>query len=293
MLVNIFMGNHDALGASTLEDQCLAFQGALRALGYDAFLSCSIVGAPVINLVFDNFAGDYKPFIDAHLGRARLGVICTERFAGSVLNLPDFAAQRARNLIDVGRRSAFLWCLDPQAVAPLQEALPGIPVFYTPVGYVKDLENVETLEPARKIWDVCFTGSITPYRQEVLNALTAKQLSVIGGSFPPVVRRSVMARSRLQLTLKQTADNFMPSQMRIAYCLANGFPVISDFAGVPAETPVEEFCINVGRDELADRCIDLLRNPVALMEVKQRITRFKASCRMPELIAEVVRKSLG
>jgi hypothetical protein len=293
MLVNIFMGNHDAWGASTLEDQCLAFQGALRALGHDAFLSNSIVGPPLINLVFENFAGEHKPFFDAQLAQSRIGVICTERFAGSVLNLPDYAAQRARNLVDVGRRAAFLWCLDPQAVAPLQAALPGARVFYTPIGYVKELENVETLEPARKIWDVCFTGSITAYRQEVLNALTAQGLTVMAGSFPPVVRRSIMARSRLQLTLKQTADNFMPSQMRIAYCLANGFPVISDFAGVPPETPVEEFCINVRREDLADRCLDLLRNPVALIEAKQRIARFRDSCRMPDMIAEIVARCIA
>jgi hypothetical protein len=293
MLVNIFMGNHDAQGASTLEDQCLAFQGALRALGHDAFLSCSFVGPPLINLVFDNFAGDWKGFFQAQLKQSRIGMICTERFAGSVLNLPDWAAQRARNLVEIGRQCSFLWCLDPQAVAPLQAELPGVRVLYTPIGYVKDLENVETLEPARKIWDICFTGSITPYRQEVLAGLTAKGLSVIAGSFPPVVRRSVMARSRLQLTLKQTADNFMPSQMRIAYCLANGFPVISDFAGVPAETPVEEFCINVKREELAERCLDLLRNPVAMMEAKQRIARFKATCRMPEMIADIVQRSLA
>jgi hypothetical protein len=293
MLINIFMGNHDLLGASSLEDQCLAFQGALRDLGHDTFLSYSMVAPPIVNLVFDNFVEPHTAFIRDHLANHRIGVICTERFEGSVLNVPGLAAERARNLLEIGRACAFLWCLDPIAARHLQEALPGCPVFHTPVGYVKQLENIEPIEPARKIWDLCFTGTLTPYRQELLSGLVARGLGVAAAFFPNAVRRSVMARARLQLTLKQTADSFMPSQMRIAYCLANGFPVVSDFGGVAPESPIEAFCFNVRREELAEQCAELLRNPAAQAEAQGRVRRFKTTYRMADLIADTVRRSLA
>ena len=293
MLVNIYLGNHDALGASSLEDQCLAFQGALRELGHDTFMTCALMPAPIVNLVFDNFVGQHMATISGALATSRIGVICTERFEGSVVNIPGFAAERARNLLEIARRATFVWCLDPVAVQRLRAELPGRPVFHIPIGYVKDLENIESLPSPRKIWDVCFTGSMTPYRHQVLVDLMQRGVSVIGDFFPTIVRRSIMARSRLQITLKHDPGRFMPSQMRIAYCLANGFPVLSDFGGVTPESPIEGFCINVRREELADRCLDLLRNPAAAAAAQERVAQFKATYRMAPLIADVVRQSFG
>lgn len=293
MLVNIFMGNHDHIGAASLEDQCIAFEGALRELGHDTLLSYSMIAPPVVNLVFENFVEPHGSFISGHLDSHRIGVISTERFEGSVLNPSIHKAVRVQQLMEVARRCSFLWCLDPVAERPFREALPGRAVFHTPIGYVRTLENIEAVEPARKIWDLCFTGSITEYRHAVIAELMARGLSATAGFFPTSVRRSMMARSRLQLTLRHIEDSFMPSQMRIAYCLANGFAVVSDFGGVAAESPIEAFCFNVRRDELAGQCAELLRNPAAVAEAQARVRRFKAEYRMADLIAEPVRRSFA
>lgn len=293
MLVNIFMANHDIQGAATLEDQCIAFEGALRELGHDTMLTYSMVAPPIVNLVFDNFVEPHGSFIARHLDGHRIGIISTERFEGSVLNPAELKADRRRQLLEIARRCSFLWCLDPTAVEPFRAALPGAAVFHTPIGYVRTLENVERLESPRKIWDLCFTGSITEYRHAVISGLMGRGLSTTAGFFPTPVRRSLMARSRLQLTLRHTEESFMPSQMRIAYALSNGFPVVSDFGGVAPESPIEGFCFNVKREELADQCVDLLRNPAAQAEARERVRRFKAEYRMADLIADVVRQSFA
>jgi hypothetical protein len=294
MLFNIFMGNHDLAGASSLEDQCAAFQGALRELGHDTFLSTSLLAPPSTNLVFENFVSPYKEYFDPHLATHRIGVIATERFEGSIINTPGIKAERTRNFIEVARRCSFIWCLDPVAMPQLRAAVPAQKrIFHTPIGYVQTLVDIEKVEPARKIWDICFTGMVTPYRQAVLQELSARGLAVIAGYFPTLVRRSLMARSRLQLTLRQTETAYMPSQMRIAYCLANDFPVVSDFAGVTPESPIEGYCFNVTRAQLAESCLALLQNPAAQAEVQKTIARFKSEYRMAALIADTVAQSIA
>jgi len=293
MLFNLFMGNHDLIGASSLEDQCLAFQGALRDLGHVTLISNSLVGAPGVNLVFENFVPPYMEFFERALGNSIIGVICTERFEGSVLNVPEVKAIRVKNLPIVLNRCKFVWTLDPVSVAPLRAAFPAQRIFHMPIGYARALADIEGATSSPKLWDVCFTGSLTEYRLGVLNQLSASGLRVVFGHFPTFVRRSIMGYSRLQLTLKQFPNAYMPSQMRIAYCLANGFPVVSDFGGVPPETAIEDFCFNVPAEQLATQCRALLTDSALQADAADKIARFKSGYRMADLIKDAVAQSLA
>jgi hypothetical protein len=294
MMFNFYMGNHDLRGSASLEDQCLAFQGALRELGHDTFVSISMAGPPVVNIVFENFVPPHLEPVERHLDDHIIGVICTERFEGSILNVAGLKAERMKNLMSVLRRCKFAWCLDPVSVRPLRAALPEQPrIYHVAVGYVPTLEEIEILPRSRKIWDVCFTGTMTDYRTQVVNSLTASGLRVIAGNFPNFVRRSLMARSCLQITLKHFETSYMPSQMRIAYCLANGFPIVSDFGGLPMESRIEEFCFNVERAQLADFCKMMLSNPAIEAKGLDRVAAFKSSYRMADLIRDTVTQSLA
>jgi len=291
--LNMYLGNHSYVAQETLRDFCVAYAGALSALGHSVLFSPVPLPPPTINLMFEHFDDQFLAMLEPILSGFHFGLICTEPFAGNPLSEPAYRQMRVTNMIRVGSRCRFVWCVDRRSFAAHKTVFGHSRVYQTPIGYTSMLADLHYLPPSEKVWDVCFTGSLTPYRQGILQQLTAAGLNVVYGMFPHFVRRSIMHRSRLHLTLKQDADLSLPSQLRMAYCLSNDLLIVSDLGDRPRETFAEAYVTAVAPDALTQWCVDLVggRQDVAAMQAK--IAAFKEECRMDVLNAEIFQMSFA
>lgn len=291
--VNLFLGNHPYVAQETLRDFCMAYSGALTSLGHFVLFAPTLLPPPAINLVFEHFDDGFTAILEPMLARIRVGLICTEPYAGNPMSDTTYRQMRVTNMKRIGAGCRFVWCVDPASFAAHQTVFGHDRVYQTPIGYTETLADLQAVPPAEKIWDVCFTGSMTDYREALLGQLKAAGLSVIHGLFPHYIRQSIMQRSRLQLTLKQGPDLSLPSQMRMAYCLANDLPLVSDLGGRAPETPVEAYVTAVAPGQLASWCVDFIagRQDAAAMQAKVAV--FKRECRMDKAIEAIVAQSFA
>lgn len=291
--VNLFLGNHPYVAQETLRDFCVAYSGALTSLGHSVLFAPTLLPPPAINLVFEHFDDPFTGLLEPLLAQYRVGLICTEPFAGNPMSDAAYRQMRVTNMKRIGARCRFVWCVDPASFAAHRSAFGHDRVYQTPIGYTETLADLRPLGPAEKIWDVCFTGSMTDYRAALLGRLKAAGLNVIHGLFPHFMRQSVMERSHLQLTLRQDSELSLPSQMRMAYCLANDLPIVSDLGGRPAETPVEAYVTAVAPAQIVQWCADFRAGRQDLVAMKAKAAAFKAECRMDKALAATVAGSFA
>jgi hypothetical protein len=291
--INIFLGNHPYVAQETLRDMCMAFSGTLTALGHRVLISADIQPPPALNLFFEHFPPEFAAVFEPILPHIRAGLICTEPFQGNPMSDSAYREMRIQNMIRIGSQCRFVWCLDPASYDGYKMAFGHSNVLPFSIGFIESLVDLPSVGDTEKVWDVCFTGSMTEYRQKVFAALTSAGLRVVHGLFPHYLRQSVMARSRLQLTLKQSEAISIPSQMRMSYCLANDLPVISDLGGRPPETGVETYVPAVAPEGLVEWCRRFAAGEQDRGAFEARIHAFKNEYRMDHLNAETVRLSLS
>ncbi len=291
--VNIFLGNHPYVAQETLRDMCMAFSGTLTKLGHKVGLSADLMPPPAVNLFFEHFPDDVAPLIAPLLPHIRAGLICTEPFRGNPMSNPDYREMRIRNMLRIGAGCRFIWCLDPASLELYREAFGPARVFPFPVGYIETLADLAPVPDEEKVWDVCFTGSMTEYRASILGELKATGLKVVHGLFPHFLRQSIMSRSRLHLTLRQSEDLSLPSQVRMSYCLSNDLAIVSDLGGRPAESAIESYVTALARPELPGWCREFIAGRIDRGPLRARIAAFKTEYRMDRLNAETVAASLA
>ena len=136
-------------------------------------------------------------------------------------------------------------------------------------------------------------AALTNYPRGLLDQIKATGLQVVYGLFPHFVRRSVMHRSRLHLTLKQGPDRSLPSQLRMAYCLSNDLLMISDLGDRPRETFTEAYVTAVAPEALAQWCVDFIAGRQDVEGMRAKIAAFKEECRMDRLNAEAITASFA
>jgi len=134
-----------------------------------------------------------------------------------------------------------------------------------PIGYVPELTRIEAA-PEEDV-DVLFYGFLTDRRRIALDAIRARGLRVetLNGVFGRT-RDAWIFRSKVVLNMLSISDVFQA--VRVSYLLANKKAVVSergdgheDFLGAVAFADY---------DDLADRCVDLVRDDAARRELAQR-----------------------
>jgi hypothetical protein len=291
--VNLFLGNHPYVAQETLHDMCTAFAGMLATLGHSTVFSPSLLPPPAINLVFEHFDDTLTQALAPALPGLLVGLICTEPFVGNPMSDVSYRQMRLRNMLRIGKACRFVWVVDPRSFDEHSKALAPVPVYPMPIGYTERLRDLTPGGGQDKIWDICFTGSMTDYREAMFEQLKAAGLSVIHGLFPHFMRQSVMQRSRLQITLKQSEELSLPSQMRMAYCLANDLPIVSDLGDRVPESAIESYVTAVAPAQFVRWCQDYVAGRQDNAAMAAKTAGFKTACRMDRLNAEAIAASFA
>ena len=108
---------------------------------------------------------------------------------------------------------------------------PHVPVLPLPVPFCPKL--YDAVKPMAKDIDVLFTGTTTPHRMAILSALTP-HARVFGTRYmPEYLRREFVARSFINLSLRQSPGWPYPSLLRFWYLLNQGALVVGERCPVP------------------------------------------------------------
>lgn len=230
--VHLYTANHGH--AAGIQDTVTMIRNGARDAGYDARVSDRIVSGEV-NVLLEHFVRDDEiDYLRSRTtGGTRLIVVCSELVSAQGFNvglLPGpghygdtgYWRRRFDGFAAVASFASELWVLSRQQVPAYEDAFPWLPVHFLPHGWVSGMDRVEHLPESRKDIDFYFSGSLTPARQAVLDAL-ARRHSVC---FSPqgaadYLRLDLLARTRVCLSLPLSPANRLPSVSRIHYHLQN------------------------------------------------------------------------
>lgn len=139
---------------------------------------------------------------------------------------------------------------------------------HVPIGYVPELTRIV---PGPEDVDVLFYGSLNERRQAVLDNLRRRGLRVewLFGAYGPV-RDAWIARSKLVLNM-HFYDAKVFEIVRVSYLLANRRAVVSERGADSVEDrDLEPGVAFADYNQLADRCVELLSDDHARLELAER-----------------------
>jgi len=230
--IYIYTGNHGH-GAG-INDLVMMLRNGARDCGYDAVASHQPVPGEW-NILIENFGEERQEhFIRSKwTPGTRYIFLCTESLTGRFFNdgmvgghwhYSDTTYWRKRfdsfrRLLDLTDE---LWVLAESQVAAYSAAFPGKQISLLPHGWVSGMATVQHRPESEKDLDFFFSGTLTPHRISILEALD-KHYRV---AFSPqagadYLRMDLLARTKVCLSIPLSPGNHVPSVSRMHYHLQN------------------------------------------------------------------------
>ena len=183
MRVCIYTGNHgNAVG---LSDLVRLLRNSIADCGWDVCVSHELMRG-CCNILIEHFVEEpvLRHVLESKTPGTRYVLIGTELITGKTFNRglvqqhwhygnDPYWQTRYEGFMFVARLADVVWVLGEPAIAPYQAALPDKPVRFMPHGWVSDFELVRHRPEAEKDIDFHFSGTLTAYRREILEALVA------------------------------------------------------------------------------------------------------------------------
>lgn len=259
MLLNVtYMGVEST--ANERRDFMLYLHSGLSAVGHDVILSHNQVFKDRLNLIIGshNLVKGSPPTGGEVIGVPCLAgvpyaVIQTETISDNSLN---FRKDKCHfpSFVNLLSKAEFIWDVIPSNISsyPLifYSNLPFLDHIPKPFpkasflrwGYTPTLCEIPRLKPEI---DVYFFGVLSPYRKEMLSAISASGLRVVAHEgIPYYARNTYIARSKVCVNLIQKPEMTHVNNFRLCYLANNAIPVV-------AELPEGELHDPAGYMELA------------------------------------------
>jgi hypothetical protein len=158
-----------------------------------------------------------------------------------------------------------VWVLGGQTSISSYRELFGSKVVQIPIGYTAAIDFSETYSSCQKTADFFFSGTITPHRKAVLEALqnAGRTVEILPVTTPNFIRLNRAAHARAVLALRQNETWQIPSLLRHLYHLSNGHLVIRE--GTLVRDPLDQY-LAVGPDKGRVEFVEFARDLVAREE---------------------------
>lgn len=176
-----------------------------------------------------------------------------------------------------------VWVLGGQTSVSSYRELFGGKVVRIPIGYTAALDFSKTYASCQKTADFFFSGTVTPYRKAVLEALqnAGRTVDILPVTTPNFIRLNRAAHARAILALKQNAAWQMPSLLRHLYHLSNGHLVLRE--GTLVSDPLDQYLVvGPGKDrvKLVEFARDLIARGETAMLARSNSESFKRDLRI-------------
>ena len=274
--IYIYTGNHNHYAGIT--DLVMMLRNGARDCGYDAVASHEPV-AGQWNIFIENFTDQrQQQFIRSRWRPGtRYIVLCTEALTGRSFNdglvsghahygdgdYWQLRFEGFRSLLDLTDE---LWVLAQSQLGAYREAFPDKRVSLLSHGWVSGMATVEHRPESEKDLDFFFSGTLTPFRRRILEALGATHgVAISPQAGADYLRNDLLARAKVCLSIPLSAENRTPSVSRIHFHLQNSNFVLQhqyaescDLDSFVLHAPAADFvdwaraCLDIGnRREIA------------------------------------------
>jgi hypothetical protein len=240
-----------------LHDTARYLVHGLEALGHDVILGRTRFEPSRTNILLNAHSLSRPDDVQAILSTgAPIIVYNTEVIRRERINLTE--EQRYREVYrPLLEGASLVWDWSDDNVALLRAQ--GIRAEWLRLGYHPAMEEIR--HKRDKDLDFLFYGSITPHRADVLNAL-AKRGFKVHAEFdcPAVYRNDLIARSRVVLTLRQSAEMDHLPYFRINY-LVNNRALVAGERGIDGQWMEDAFLGCPDGVDLVDFLSDVIARP--------------------------------
>lgn len=261
-----YFNHNDFIGCG---DHITYLRNALNEAGYSAVMTKELViDKDSINIVLEFFnPGQARQLARLHRHHGlRFALVVSEIATGRSFN--DFGPgpatthygdraywqTRFDSFMRVAPFAEAIWCVSKHQLDAYRQLLPGkrveiLPLCFDPI----DAECGSRLAPTREV-SLIFFGTVTPYRQAILDALPVH--TYVAKQLPRPVLMDAIRRSRIALHLSLFKEWPYTSPMRHHVLLCRGAYVLSEASNLPGELdPFIDVCPRIA---LADRVKELL-----------------------------------
>ncbi|WP_206484749.1 hypothetical protein [Thalassotalea sp. G2M2-11] len=227
-------GNHWNFGI-VVADTLRMFHSACLELGLNSSIEKEL-SPNAHNILLENFNHDYRKKLEAFSQEGgEFSIIATELLNEDSFNNTsnntndntqygknDYWLERFDNFLKVERLAKSVFHLNPSQALLFSKLLKR-KVTFIPHGYVDGFSSVRHRNSTDKDIDILFTGSLTPYRESIINQLSPTKCNVyiadvLTASFH---RDDLVARAKVCLNIKQDADWNVFSNSRGHYHISN------------------------------------------------------------------------
>ena len=300
MRYSIHTGNHQ--NSPTIGDMVQFVRCALADCGHDAQINEQIVNDR-FNVVLEHFvdAESLARIVDGHARGARYILIGTEPIVGGTFNghMVDshwhysnapYWRQRYEAFLKVAGLADAVWVFAESMVESYRAVLPGLPIVFLPHGYVDGFQSVRHRPAGEKDIDFYFSGTMTTYRQAILQRLALRHRVVFNNKdTPEYLRSEQLARSKVFLSLRLMPENTIPSVSRMHFHLQNRNYMIHERYERPCA--LDPFVMHVPPAELVDWALAALDVTNRGEAAEAACTRFRNEMPMSRLMPAVLADS--
>lgn len=266
MHFHIQLANQYLWGLYLIEDLVTPIVWGLRACGHRVTMNFlpNLPPWPSVVLLFEFFETDemtenFLAWRAMPGPRSCVGLICTEDINDKlVMAHPEFPGRR-RNLLRVLPHCDFVWPIVP---SDYDSHVREERLAFLDYGYVEALRR-DGLRAADRDIDVLLYGSVNERRQAVLDELTARGLNVAAtrGRLPDYMRDNLIGRSKVVLDLRRGEDVKFTSPSRICTALQMGATLVAETFDTSRLGFLYAYTQACARDEIVDRCAELVQAP--------------------------------
>ena len=185
-----------------------------------------------------------------------------------------------------------VWHLSEYQVENYKKSLGKNNIYYLPHGYLETMQRLVDKPWKHKDIDIIFTGTRTPYRDELLlklenNGLTVAHLPILTMEF---IREDFISRSKLALNIRQNSQWKYPSNSRFYYHLVNASPLLSEVC--PLNCDLSPFVYETEINDMVASCKELINFGEQLkLEALNKREEFREAMPMAPLMERLVDES--
>lgn len=306
MKFKLVYGNHNDY--VQLFDTLRLIKCSLESCGHEVDLEKNMTPG-CVNILIDNFTYDFIEVMKEFkfISGTDFILVATEYVTGKTFN--DF--NRSSGEKDIGystlrhwekRYKTFekasemamaIWHLSESQVEPYKVGFEKEKVFYLPHGYLSSLESIKHKKDNYKDIDVIFTGSLTPYRENVLSNISNEGLNVkiMPISTPNFFRDDMVGRAKVAINIRQSDSWSFPSNSRFHYHLINQSFLVSETCS--EECDLSTYVEDVEAQSLPEYCRYIVHEKKYTDKAVKNYERFKSAMPMKLLAQALIDSTLN
>ena len=220
----------------------------------------------------------------------RFGIIQTEWLLNGLFNPFEHKDANARALYqEICEDSGFadfVWYMVEESAEACRASNPNS--HFLKIGHVDGFANLTPPERREYEWDFGFAGYSSDHRQAVLSALQAKGARVAASMLEPdYLRRTVLERSRVSLSIQKSEHHPFLSLTRIPHAVMNRLPIVAEYNGPPHY--LSPYCATAPARDFVTTCFAYLKSDDLAELAQDAHDRYAAELRMDRILAELIK----